>query len=100
MEVQQPWAMVMNDDDTLGTMKPPYTLDRLQKAVGGYIELVPVHPSWDETGQSVVIVDEEGRLKPGKRNKRASTITGHDIVGTAILIKREWLNNGHTENDE
>ena len=95
------WAIVMNDDDTLGALHAPYTLDKLQKAVGGYIELVPVLPSWDGTGESVVVVDEEGLLKADlKPNYRASMITGQQIVGNAILMRREWLNNGHTESDE
>lgn len=56
-------------------------LKELQKAVGGYIEIVKL-----ETG-ILMVVDEEGLLKDGARqNMVASVLSGRRIVGDVCLI--------------
>ena len=65
------------------------TLEQVQKFVGGYVELVRV-----EGG--VLLIDEEGRLKPNYLpNPKASSLYGDTILGPAIFIsnkiKSEWI---------
>ena len=55
-------------------------LHALQKAVGGYIETVPL------SEDSVMIVDEEGMLKQYQHNDLASYISGVHIYGTALIV--------------
>lgn len=58
----------------------PNTLEALQKEVGGYIETVTLSPG------CVMIVDEEGRLKDKPFNRKASDLSGVDIVGDALIV--------------
>ena len=62
-----------------------FTLGELQKAVGGYIEIVSV-PPWSDI---ILIVDEEGRLKHKRCNEAASEMAGQYIVGDAVLMERK-----------
>ena len=59
------------------------SLEALQKAVGGYIEMIA-------RSEFVVICDEEGRLKGKPYN---CTIFGHDLVGGrgVSASKEAWL---------
>ncbi|MBW8016573.1 MAG: DUF3846 domain-containing protein, partial [Planctomycetes bacterium] len=57
-----------------------FTLEELQQAVGGYIELVPINQG--EHKNKLMIVDEEGKLKADAQvNREASEIAGQQIVG-------------------
>lgn len=62
-------------------------LESLQKAVGGYIETVPVRP-WRKV---VMIVDEEGVLKGKGINVIASEMAGQTIVGDVVLMDIDRL---------
>lgn len=57
------------------------TLDALQAAVLGYIEVVTLVP-----GQAAMVVNEEGRLHQMFPNIIASAIAGTKIVGPAIIV--------------
>jgi len=65
--------------------KEEVTLENLQKAVGGYIEVVPVV----QYGGRVVgqlIVNEEGLLHNLDMNFAASICVQKSIVGNAVLL--------------
>lgn len=69
------------------------TLDWLQEKVGGYIETVTA-PS----GEAVMVIDEEGKLKHYPVNDRATDIfhdwfpgTSDVIVGSAIFLDKEHM---------
>lgn len=57
------------------------TLEALQAAVLGYIEVVTLVPD-----QAVMIINEEGRLHQMKPNIMASAIAGRKIVGPALVV--------------
>lgn len=57
------------------------TLPALQKAVGGYIDVVSVFPH-----EVIMIVDDEGLLKRYSFNPGASIIAQRAIVGTVLLL--------------
>ena len=60
-----------------------YTLEELQKAVGGYIEIV--HPG---DGRYLMVVNEEGKLHGLPPNPRATALYERDhIVGNALVCR-------------
>tara|TARA_R110000822_G_scaffold175101_1_gene314802 strand:+ start:125 stop:412 length:288 start_codon:yes stop_codon:yes gene_type:complete len=63
-----------------------FTLDEMQKAVGGYIELVYL------PNNEVLVVDEEGMIKEKLFNKKISEMIMKPIVGNVILCKRSQIN--------
>ena len=69
--------------------KTDFTLEELQKIVGGYIEVVPVF------GNKLIVVDEDGRMKNYKHNKTASLLVyGQvigDIVGDMLLCNQDEI---------
>lgn len=67
---------------TLATAGDYPTLEELQKAVGGYIEFVPVPAMKD----IVMVADEEGLLKRKTLNRHASDIAMRPIVGDVVLL--------------
>ena len=67
-----------------------FTLEELQKAVGGYIQVVSI-PTGEHSGKFMV-VDEEGLLKVNPiLNTEASKIAGQRIVGQVIIIDRDQI---------
>lgn len=57
------------------------TLDQMQAAVGGYIELIRfLNAEW-----AYLVVNDEGLLKGLPRNTLASIVANQPIVGTAII---------------
>ena len=67
-----------------------FTLQELQKAVDGYIQIVPLNQG--EFVGKLMIVDEDGKLKSdAKLNSEASRIAGQKIVGQVIIIKRNQM---------
>ena len=83
-------AKLFKVDGTVEDVKPAngksFTLEELQKMVGGLIQVVPVFKS------KYIIVDEEGRLKNYKHNTIASLLVmdevNGDIVGDMVLCGR------------
>ena len=55
----------------------PNTLEGVQKAVGGYIEVYQV------STDLAILCDEEGKLKGEEYN---CTLLGEDFVGTILLV--------------
>ena len=69
------------DGTTVGT-----TLTDLQKAVGGYIELVYL-PNSDK----LLVVDEEGLMKDYPINQEASLLARQPIVGDVVVANRDEI---------
>ena len=80
-------ALILHPDgkvEVLDTLDAPGgrpTLEQLQEAVGGYIELVRCGAL-----QAYLVVNEEGLLERLPYNATASQLAGHhSIVGPAVL---------------
>lgn len=83
-------ARILNTDSTevqLGDNTTPLTLEQMQAAVGGYIELVHIHYS----PYRYMIVNEEGLNQALPVNTRASAIAEGLIVGNVILLEAREL---------
>ena len=63
-----------------------FTLDEMQSAVGGRIEVVPVTEEGLVETHPRAIVNEEGFLKGMELNGFASVACGRPIAGTVLLI--------------
>ena len=67
-----------------------FSLSELQKAVGGYIQIVPIN-SGEYTGK-LMIVDEEGKWKANAQiNEEASEIANQMIVGQVMIIDKNQI---------
>lgn len=64
--------------------RPP-TLTDLQKAVGGYIEIVYLPQG------RIMVVDEEGLCKNKPKNNKASGIVGGNICGDVVIMPEHYL---------
>ena len=63
-----------------------FTLEEMQKAVGGYIEFAPHSMSEDPTiSRMHIVVDEEGILKNKPFNVQASRVVGYPLCGDVLL---------------
>jgi hypothetical protein len=68
------------------------SLESLQKAVGGYIEMLRPHKAIDEgllKSDIILIVDEEGILKNKAVNLIASALFGSILVGDVVITKEK-----------
>ncbi len=68
------------------------SLESLQKAVGGYIEMLRPHKAIDEgllKSDIILIVDEEGILKNKEVNLIASALFGSILVGDVVITKEK-----------
>jgi hypothetical protein len=66
-----------------------FTLEALQNAVGGLIELVRVDmPGLEDT---LLVVQEEGFLNGSESNLIASLLSPAHIHGPALLVKADWI---------
>lgn len=70
-----------------GDNRRTFKLEEMQKAVGGYIEVVSVYLDPNH----LLIVDEEGLLKHLPLNHIATLLAGRAIVGPAMLIPVEAI---------
>lgn len=67
-----------------------FSLEELQKVVGGYIQLVSI-TAGGHSGK-LMVVNEEGLIRPSPiLNEEASKIAGQQIVGSVIIIDREQI---------
>ena len=87
-------AIIININGETENIEPAtnnvFTLQELQKAVNGYIQVVSIHEG--EHAGKLIIVDEEGLLKEEPIvNKEASNIAGQLIIGQVILIDRDQI---------
>jgi hypothetical protein len=67
-----------------------FSLEEMQKFVGGYIEVAYPHP-YDGM---IMVIDEEGKIKQKPINKVATLIynnTSDVIVGDALLCRSEQV---------
>lgn len=75
-------AKIYKINGEVETVKPAngtdFTLEELQKIVGGLIEVVPVF------GDKYIVVDEEGRMKNYKHNKNASMLVYGQVIGDIV----------------
>jgi hypothetical protein len=74
-------AKLLRTDGTVDANYNIDTLDKMQHAVGGLIELV-------YRGDKIIIVNEEGMLLGLPVNERASELADYPIVGPAIVAYR------------
>lgn len=66
--------------------KGTFSLEELQKYVGGYIEFAPRSPfALPEVHDKVVICNEEGRIHHLPLNELASRVCGQDLVGDVLI---------------
>jgi len=63
------------------------SLEELQQAVGGFIELVPT----PTLPGHIMVVDEEGLLKGRPLNQKATLIAFRNIVGPAVVLPNDLL---------
>lgn len=76
-------AVWFKDDGIVETVKPNgkyYTLEELQKLVGGYIEIYP-----GRYLNHYIVCDEEGIIKKRKYNSIFKALTGVDLFGDVLL---------------
>ncbi|MBI9060251.1 MAG: hypothetical protein JEZ01_20965 [Labilibaculum sp.] len=67
-----------------------FTLEELQKAVNGYIQLIPINSG--KYAGKLMIIDEEGLLKSNpKLNEVASEIADRRIVGQVLIIDKTQI---------
>ena len=72
--------------DGTETPLPDEDLTTLQRAVGGYIELLGL------PGGNQMFVDEDGRSKGLPPNPAASGLCGFSVVGDVVVIRRHLMN--------
>ena len=77
-------ATLIKIDGTIETLTNT-NLDTLQKAVGGYIEIVNL------PNGRLLVVDEEGLLKKKDINIKASTMYGNVVVGDVVLCRNDEI---------
>lgn len=80
-------------EDAEITVLPNQDLDTLQKAVGGYIQLVP-------SKYGDCYVNEEGLLNGMKANVFASAMLGQHIVGPVVLCTELEMNTNPSTNEK
>jgi hypothetical protein len=88
--------VVIKPDGTYDTITEPLTLERMQAAVGGYIELVTLERRPQDKGRVCLFVNEDGLRAGLPGNVIASALAKQPIVGNALLCVA--LNEG--EEDE
>ena len=88
-------AFIINTDWTYSDMPSPekeagkFSLKQLQKAVGGYIEVVPKHPESELPDGWLALANEEGLLRDLKVNERASFALKQQLVGPVLIMRED-----------
>ena len=78
------YALLFKEDGTLETLKPKdkyFTLQELQTAVGGYIELYRCRYK-----DNLIVCDEEGLIKRRTVNTLFAGLTSIKLVGDVLLF--------------
>lgn len=70
----------MSATETILMEKEPPSLEAAQKAVGGFVEILPVR-------EGQLLFNEEGRMQELPENPTASMLAGQPIVGNALFLK-------------
>lgn len=84
-------ALKIETDGHITTIKPKdekFTLEEMQEAVGGYIEVYPKASSIYGIDKFVFLVDEEGYLKHLSHNTLAFELFNLNCVGTLLVIPK------------
>ena len=68
------------------------SLEEMQEAVGGYIEVIPCSYQSEDDRYTMCIVNEEGIILNLEPNMVASRICDRPIVGPALFLKGNELN--------
>lgn len=82
---------ILKPDGSVETIAGTPTLEKLQEAVGGWIERVPhlfgapIGPEYE------AYANEEGLLHQLSLNVRASELTGIPLVGTVVIVEKGSL---------
>jgi hypothetical protein len=82
-------AMILGEDNSIQFIKPQnlsFTLEQLQKAVNGYIE---VHPH--KVPKHLILVNEEGILMKMKSNRLAELAFDIKVVGPALICPSKLM---------
>ena len=87
-------ATIIKSNDSTENIEPAngkvFTLEELQKAIGGYIKIISINSG--EYNGKFMIVDEEGLLNPNPQlNIEASKIVGYRIVGNVVIIDKDQI---------
>ena len=87
-------SIIINTNGEIQDVEPAnkklFTLEELQKAVGGYIQILQI--TTGEHAGKLMIVDEEGKFKTDAQvNHEASKIANQIIVGQVIIIDRDQI---------
>ena len=85
-------AMLYKTDGTTEELKPKgpkgvFTLEQLQAAVDGYIEIVQCR----NMPGHVAVVNEEGRIFGLPPNYPASQVVGQPVVGNVLIAPRKMI---------
>lgn len=82
---------IVKTDGTVEEYNPEngeeFTLEELQRAVGGYIEVVPF---WGDPN-SVMLANEEGLLIGLPINDKSMELVGKPLVGDLLVIPAEMM---------
>jgi len=82
-------ALIMYENNGIQFIKPEgkfFTLEQLQQAVKGYIE---VHPH--KVPNHLILVNEEGLMKNMKPNRLASLALGIKVVGPTLICPTKLM---------
>ena len=79
------WIKTSGEYELVKPAKGVFSLEELQRFVGGYIEIV-----WLSGGMAMV-VNEEGLLYQLPGNQLASVLAGQQIVGDAVICNEDQL---------
>ena len=89
--VEEGNAFLLSENYTYKVVKPEnskFTLEELQKLVGGYIE---VYPTRLLSPMAVFLCDEEGLLKKRKFNNLFYDVFGETAVGNVLVVPKKVL---------
>ena len=86
-------ATLYKMDGTVQEVKPAkgkaFTIEEMQKLVGGYVELIP---SIYRPKGKLVLVDEDGIPRKKGFNIRVSQLLGIALVGDVVICEKKEFN--------
>ena len=82
---------LMLSDGSVQQMDSP-TLEQMQEAVGGYIEVIPCNYQTEKELFTMCVVNEEGIILNLEPNMVASRICDRPIVGPALFLQANEMN--------
>lgn len=78
---------LVHEDGRAEALEPDESLEKMQKAVKGYVEVVRLD------ARNTLLVNEEGMLKQMPVNAVASRLAGQMLVGPVVVLEnsRDWV---------